>query len=114
EVRWVEGGGDTGGERRGVLVHDGNGGLVQGLRDGGGGDVDRHGEGEDDQRQHGGVAGQAPELLHSEAVDVGEGTRHGGFRLPVSSAGRRRDRAARARRRPAARARRGGRRSPAP
>ena len=71
EVGRIEGVDDARGERRPVLVDDGDGRLVQGLRHRRGGGVDREREGVDDQHQHHRIAQQAAQFLDAEMEDVG-------------------------------------------
>ncbi|CAK9134794.1 unnamed protein product, partial [Ilex paraguariensis] len=72
ELRRIEGARDALRQRRAVLVHDGDGRVVQALGHGRGRRVDGDREHIGDEHQQHGVAPQAPQLLDAQPVDVGE------------------------------------------
>src|SRR5690606_34583169 len=72
EVGRIEGIGNAHRERGKILVHDGDGRLVQGLGYRRGSGVDGKGEGIDDQDQHDRIAQEATQFLHAEVQNVGE------------------------------------------
>ena len=72
ELRGVEGRGNPLGQRRIILVDDGDGRVVQRLRHGRGLGVDRRGEHIDDEHKHHRIAPKTPQLLDTKVVDVGQ------------------------------------------
>lgn len=60
------------GELRLVFVDHGDGGVVQALRHAGGGGVDAHAEGPEDQQHQRQVMLQAAQLLDAEVEDIGQ------------------------------------------